>query len=58
MVSGPDRATVLTTARALKDADDARRDKGDARWTPVQRLAAVLGGTAGAVGVLYEILHH
>jgi hypothetical protein len=53
-----DRATVVTTAKALKDADDVRRDRGDARWTPVQRLAAILGGMAAAVGVLYEILHH
>jgi hypothetical protein len=49
---------VVTTAKALKDADDVRRDRGDARWTPVQRLAAILGGMAAAVGVLYEILHH
>lgn len=53
-----DRATVLTTAKALKDAEEARRDKGDARWSPVQRLAVVLGGMAAVVGVLYDILHH
>jgi len=53
-----DRATVLTAAKALKDADEARRDKGDARWSPVQRLAAVLGGMAAVVGALYDILHH
>lgn len=53
-----DRATVLTTAKALKDAEEARRDKGEARWSPVQRLAALLGSLAAAVGVLYEVLHH
>jgi hypothetical protein len=53
-----DRATVLTTAKALKDAEEARRDKGEARWSPVQRLAALLGSMAAGVGVLYEILHH
>src|ERR1017187_452029 len=53
-----DRATVITTAKALRDAEDARRDKGEARWSPVQRLAALLGSLAAAVGVLYEVLHH
>jgi hypothetical protein len=53
-----DRATVITTAKALRDAEDARRDKGEARWSPVQRLAALLGSMAAAVGVLYEVLHH
>lgn len=53
-----DRATVLTTAKALKDADDARRDKGEARWSPVQRLIALISGTGGLAGIVYEILHH
>jgi hypothetical protein len=53
-----DRATVLTTAKALKDSDDARRDKGDRRWSPVQRLTAALGGLAAAGAVIAEIISH
>jgi hypothetical protein len=50
-----DRKTVLTTAKALKDADDARRDKGQQHWTPVQRLLAVLAGLGGLIAVIAEI---
>jgi chromosome segregation ATPase len=53
-----DRATVVTTAKALREAEDARRDKGEARWTPVQRLTMLLGSMGAVVGVLYDILHH
>ena len=35
-------ATVVTTAAALKDAEDARRAKGDQSWTPIQRFIAVV----------------
>lgn len=51
-----DRATVLTTAKALKDADDARRDKGEQKWTPIQRLALVLGALAAVAGVTITLL--
>jgi hypothetical protein len=48
-------ATVVTTAAALKDAEDARRAKGDQSWTPIQRLIAVVSAlavlTATAVGL-------
>ena len=36
-----DRATVLTTAKALKDAEDNRREQGENRWSPWQRTLAV-----------------
>lgn len=49
-----DRATVLTTAAALKDADDARRDKNTQHWTPFQRGIAVIG----AIGVVATILYY
>jgi hypothetical protein len=35
-------ATVVTTAAALKDAEDARRSKGEQAWTPVQKFIAVV----------------
>lgn len=36
-----DRSTVVATAAALKDADQARRDKTEFAWTPVQRMLGV-----------------
>jgi hypothetical protein len=51
-----DRATVLTTAAALKAADDARRDKGEQRWTPFQRGLAAIAGLAGLGALIYEVL--
>jgi hypothetical protein len=53
-----DRATVLTTAAALKAADDARRDKGEARWTPFQRAIAAIGGVGIIAGIVAEIMTH
>ena len=53
-----DRQTVKVTAAALKDADDARRDKGTQRWTPWQRLIAVVAAVAGAVFALIAILEY
>jgi hypothetical protein len=51
-------ATVLTTAAALKDADQARRDKDTHAWTPFTRLMAALGGLAalGSLIGLYLLL--
>ena len=51
-------ATVVTTAKALKEAEDARRAKTEQSWTPVARLLAVLGGLAAlaAVAGLYLAL--
>ena len=46
-----DRATVLTTAAALKDAEDARRDKSDQSWSPWTKVIAVLGAVATAIGI-------
>jgi type VI protein secretion system component VasF len=45
-------ATVVTTAAALKDAEDARRSTSDRSWTPVTRVIAVLGGIAALIAVL------
>jgi hypothetical protein len=54
-----DRATVLTTAKALKDADDVRRDKTETRWSPMTRLLAVIGTLAALIAaiVAYIGLH-
>jgi hypothetical protein len=51
-----DRATVLTTAAALKAADDARRDRGEARWTPFQRGIAIIATLAAVAGIIVAII--
>ncbi len=42
-------ATVLTTAAALKDAEEARRSLGESRWTPYTKGFAVLAALATAI---------
>jgi hypothetical protein len=51
-----DRRTVVTTAAALKDADDARRDTNTDRWSPWQKAIAVIGAAAAVVGIVALIL--
>lgn len=56
-----DRSTVKTTASALREAEEARRDKSAAGWTPVQRLLAVVAGLAAlatVAGIVWEVFHH
>ena len=50
-----DRATVKTTATALKDADDARRDSTDQRWSPKAKLIAAVAAVAAAIEALVLI---
>jgi hypothetical protein len=47
-----DAATVITTAEALKAADQARRDQAELTWTPFQRAMAVVGAVAAVVVIL------
>ena len=44
-------ATVLTTAEALKQAEDARRDRADRAWAPVPRLQVWVTVVTSLVGV-------
>lgn len=44
--------TVIATAKALKEADEARRLADDQKWTPATRLYMVLGIIAAIVGLL------
>jgi hypothetical protein len=48
-------ATVLTTAAALKDAEDARRAKSEQTWSPFQRIVAAVAGIAGIVAAVLGI---
>ncbi len=50
-----DRVTVRTTADALKEAEDARREAGEQRWTPMARIAAVAGALAAIAGIAFGI---
>jgi hypothetical protein len=45
-------ATVVTTAAALKAAEDARRAKSEQSWSPWQKLFAVLGAAAALAAVV------
>lgn len=47
-----DRATVITTAKALKDADDARVAASDTRWSPMARAITVIVAVAVVAGVV------
>jgi hypothetical protein len=49
-------ATVLTTASALKDADEARRDKSTAGWSPWARGMTAIGALATVLTVLFGYL--
>jgi hypothetical protein len=51
-----DRATVITTAAALKDAEEARRSITESRWSPMARLIAVIVCLAAVASVIVLIL--
>ena len=53
-----DNATVITTAAALKEAEQARRDRSDRSWTPVARVAVVVSMLVAVVGVVLAIYAH
>ena len=57
MVTADHAVRWATVAAVVAVAADAAMRHATS-WTPVQRLAAVLGGMAATVGVLWEILHH
>ena len=50
-------ATVVTTAAALKDADQARRDSAVQRWSPMAKALAVIGVLAAVAGVVVAIVY-
>ena len=51
-----DRKTVVTTAAALKDAEAARRDTSEVRWSPLTRLGVIVGILAGVAGLVALVL--
>jgi len=48
-------ATVIATAKALKDADEARRAQVERTWSPVQKLLAVIAGLAALLAIAIGI---
>lgn len=44
-------ATVVTTAAALKDAEDARRAQSDQSWSPWAKLGVLVGAIAALIGI-------
>ncbi len=51
-----DRRTVVTTAAALKDAEEARRSTTTDRWGPWQKAAVLIGAVGTIVGILVVVL--
>ncbi len=49
-------ATVVTTAAALKDAEDARRSKSETSWSPFARGIAVVATLATVAGLFLTYL--
>lgn len=45
-------ATALALAQGLRDADEARRAKASAQWTPFQRFLAVLAAGTAVTGLI------
>ena len=45
-------ATVVTTAAALRDADEARRAQADRSWSPYARAIAVVGALAALASIV------
>jgi hypothetical protein len=48
--------TVITTAAALKDAEEARRGRASASWTPFQRFLAALAGVGLVAATVLGII--
>jgi hypothetical protein len=52
-----DRATVIKTATALKEADQARRDTSESRWSPMAKTIAVIGVIATVIAAVAAIIY-
>lgn len=51
-----DRRTVVSTAQALKEAEDTRRAAGSDRWSPWQKLAVLIGALSALAGIVALIV--
>jgi hypothetical protein len=48
-------ATVVTTAAALKDAEEARRTASEQSWSPLARVGAALGILVAVVTLWFAV---
>jgi hypothetical protein len=48
--------TVVTTAAALKEAEEARRDRTAQSWSPWQKLIGAVGGLAAVAAIIALIV--
>jgi deoxyribodipyrimidine photolyase len=49
-------ATTITTAAALKDAEEARRATSEQRWTPLARTIAIIGALVLVAGLVVTLV--
>lgn len=49
-------ATVITTAAALKDAEEARRDRTEQSWSPWAKIFVATGSLLGVAGLIILIV--
>jgi hypothetical protein len=47
---------VIATAKALKEADEARRDKTDQSWSPLARWSLAVGIIAALIAIFYAVI--
>lgn len=45
-------ATVIATAKALKDAEEARRNVAETRWSPFAKLIAAVAGMGSLAALI------
>lgn len=50
------RATALSLAKALKEADEARRDKSAEQWSPFQRVAVAISAATALAAIVLAFL--
>jgi hypothetical protein len=50
------RETALSLAKALKEADEARRDKSEQTWTPFQRTITALSALTAVTAVVISLI--
>jgi hypothetical protein len=48
-------ATVIATAAALKDAEDARRDRSERSWSPLARFSLAIAAVGALVGIYFAV---
>ncbi len=49
-------ATVITTASALKDAEEARRTTAEQQWSPKAKMLTVVGTLIALAGLFVAVL--